>query len=442
MNDKDTSTLDVFGVGIGPFNLSVAALLHPLQELRQVFADSKPDFRWHDGLLFDDSTLQVSYMKDLVTLADPTSPFSFIAFLAKTKRLYRFINADFPRASRREFNQYFRWVSESLPSMRFNTQVESISLDGDLLKVETNRGRFRTRKVVLGTGLSPFIPACAEVLLGPNVFHASNYLHTGFDPKGKRVAVIGGGQTSAEIVSRLLLDADALPRELHWISRRSNYLPLDESAFTNEFFTPSYCEHFYTLPASERSRLLDEQHLAGNGISPSLLLSLYRRMYELEFILGRKRACNLLPGRALTDMELAADRRSYVLSTQAMSNPLGQGPMKLEVDAVILCTGWEYALPKCLEPIASRIDPGAGTFAVRPDFSLEWDGPDHLQFYVQNAARHTHGIAEPNLSVMAWRGAKIANSIAGKTIYDIDHMSSVFDWHPHSPARTAEIEHA
>ncbi|WP_345301540.1 lysine N(6)-hydroxylase/L-ornithine N(5)-oxygenase family protein [Lysobacter hankyongensis] len=434
--------MDVFGVGIGPFNLSVAALLHPLQELRQVFADSKPDFRWHDGLLFDDSTLQVSHMKDLVTLADPTSPFSFIAFLAKTKRLYRFIYADFPRASRREFNQYFRWVSESLPSIRFDTKVEAISLDGETLKIETSRGEYRTRRVVLGTGLTPFIPACAEVFLGPNVFHASNYLHMRFDPRGKRIAVIGGGQTSAEIISQLMLDADAMPHELHWISRRSNYLPLDESAFTNEFFTPAYCEHFYTLPAQERSRLLEEQYLAGNGISPALLLSLYRRMYELEFLHGRKRPCNLLPGTTLTGMERGADRESYVLTTQTMSNLHGQGLQKLEVDAVILCTGWEYSLPACLSPLASRIDRGAGMFAVRPDFSLEWDGPDHLQFYVQNAARHTHGIAEPNLSVMAWRGGKIANSIAGRTVYDIDHMSSVFDWHAHTAARIAEIEHA
>jgi len=423
----DQSPLDVVGVGIGPFNLSVAALLHPLKEKSQLFFDSKPDFRWHEGLLFDESTLQVSFMKDLVTLADPTSAFSFVSFLASTKRLYRFINADFPRVSRREFNQYLAWVSRALPSLRFGCPVESVSLDGDLLKVETPNGQYRSRSIVLGTGLSPYIPPCAERHLGANVLHASNYLKSEVVPAGKRVAVIGGGQTSAEIVSQLLRDVDALPSELHWISRRSNFLPLDESAFTNELFAPPYSEHFYSLPAPERSRLLDEQYLAGNGISQSLLQSIYRRLYELEFLHHGERFCYLNPGRALTGMD-STDDKSFALTTRPMSSHLSQAGSTLDVDVVILCTGWDYSLPSCLQPLASRLDRDGSGFSVRPDFSIDWDGPESLRFYVQNAARHSHGIAEPNLSIMAWRSARIVNSLAGRTVYDVDAASSVFDW--------------
>ena len=67
--------VDCIGIGIGPSNLSTAALLDPVPGFRCEFFDRKPEFQWHSGLLFDDATLQVSVIKDLVTLVDPTSRF-------------------------------------------------------------------------------------------------------------------------------------------------------------------------------------------------------------------------------------------------------------------------------------------------------------------------------------------------------------------------------
>src|SRR5215475_12275348 len=122
----EDQNLDVAGVGIGPFNLSVAALVSPLNHIKSRFFERANEFQWHPGLLFPEATIQVSFLKDLVTLANPTSPYSFIAFLFKTGRLYRFITANFPRVSRREFNQYFRWVCDHLPNLEFGRNVEAI----------------------------------------------------------------------------------------------------------------------------------------------------------------------------------------------------------------------------------------------------------------------------------------------------------------------------
>src|SRR3712207_5952507 len=110
---------DALGVGIGPFNLSVAALADTLPQLRLRFFDQRAEFQWHAGLLFPNATIQVSFLKDLVTLADPTNRYSFLNFLFHTGRLYRFLNVNFGRASRIEFNQYLRWVCESLPYLEF-----------------------------------------------------------------------------------------------------------------------------------------------------------------------------------------------------------------------------------------------------------------------------------------------------------------------------------
>src|ERR1700674_92511 len=64
--------LDAVGVGVGPFNLSLAALLAPTG-FNARFFDKSADFQWHPGLLLPEATIQVSYLKDLVTLVDPMS---------------------------------------------------------------------------------------------------------------------------------------------------------------------------------------------------------------------------------------------------------------------------------------------------------------------------------------------------------------------------------
>ena len=44
---------DLVGIGIGPFNLSLAALADPLTGLNTVFYDQRPAFHWHPGLLIE-----------------------------------------------------------------------------------------------------------------------------------------------------------------------------------------------------------------------------------------------------------------------------------------------------------------------------------------------------------------------------------------------------
>ncbi|KJY46880.1 lysine 6-monooxygenase, partial [Streptomyces sp. NRRL S-444] len=90
---------DLVGIGIGPFNLSLAALAHGLPhqgagELATAFYDQCHDFRWHPGLLIDGTTLQVPFLADLVTLADPTSPWTFLNYLRHKERLFPFYFAE------------------------------------------------------------------------------------------------------------------------------------------------------------------------------------------------------------------------------------------------------------------------------------------------------------------------------------------------------------
>ena len=44
------------------------------------FLEAKTSFSWHPGMMLDGVHLQTPFMADLVTMADPTSPFSFLAY--------------------------------------------------------------------------------------------------------------------------------------------------------------------------------------------------------------------------------------------------------------------------------------------------------------------------------------------------------------------------
>ncbi|MEI2581273.1 SidA/IucD/PvdA family monooxygenase [Scytonema sp. PRP1] len=75
------STYDLIGIGIGPSNLGLAALCEPVDQINALFLEQKPQFQWHPGLLLENSSLQVPFLADLVTMADPCSKFSFLNYL-------------------------------------------------------------------------------------------------------------------------------------------------------------------------------------------------------------------------------------------------------------------------------------------------------------------------------------------------------------------------
>jgi len=407
-------------VGVGPFNLSLAALVAP-SGFNARFFERSANFEWHPGLLLPEATLQVSYLKDLVTLVDPTSPYSFLAFLRAHKRLYRFINRTEARVSRTEFNQYLQWVAGRLPNVEFGAEVREVALDEQGFSVQADRRLIRTKNIVLGTGLVPTVPPWARPYLGNDVFHSNDYLRRPFDATGRVVAVVGGGQSGAEVVWHLLLDLAHLPAQLVWISHRPNFLPLDESPFTNELFNPVYSDYFFSLAPEQRDTLLAEQRLASDGISPVLLQRIYDRLYDLEFLEPAGRRVRLLPGHEVVDMQHGSAGCDLIVRDR-----WGAG-QTVRADVIVLGTGYRYELPEAMKPLADRMSWDRDGFPVRADFSVEWDGPPQFRIYAQDAARHTRGVADPNLSLMAWRSAIIANSLLGRQVYDVSGESSVFD---------------
>ncbi|MFD4136574.1 lysine N(6)-hydroxylase/L-ornithine N(5)-oxygenase family protein [Streptomyces goshikiensis] len=429
---EDVEQYDLVGIGTGPTNLSLAALAEPVPNFSARFLDARAEFRWHPGMMVPDAELQVSYLKDLVTTVDPTSRFSFLNYLAENGRLFRALIANRDRCTRQEFEQYYRWVARQLSSLRWNLPVREVRLHRNRLEAVSGRTRYSTGSLVLGTGRTPALPGFAEPLQGPTVLHGSDLLHVAPKVRGKDVLVVGGGQSGAEVVNHFLGQNTALPGRLTWISSRAGFQPLDDSPFTNEWFAPDYVDHFHQLPAGRRAELLRRQRLASDGITESLLETIYRRLYQLDFLAGAPLQHRLLTGRRVIGLERDGDRLVAAVHDQDL--------VRQEVhtaDVVVFCTGYRSGLPDCVAPLADRLLNSSGELEVNRDYSLEWDGPADVRLYVQNMSEPTHGVADPNLSLAAWRSAQILNAATGRKVYRVDHETSTTAWDGSRPSSGA-----
>jgi len=435
-NGQSVDHFDVVGAGLGPFNLSLAALLEPLPDIRARFFEAHSSFQWHCGIMVPGAQLQVSFLKDLVTLVDPTSHFSFLNYLAQVGRLHRFLVAHADRCSRQEFELYYQWAANQLDSVRWDHRIERIELSRDGFTVHCSGPLPVTAgNLVLGSGREPWMPDFAAKLRGQTVLHSAEYRTVGPAIRGRDLVVVGAGQSGAEVVNHVLSGDLGLPRSLTWISSRLGILPLDDSPFSNEWFHPAYVDHFYGLSAERRRVLLSRQRMASDGVSESLLQEIYRRLYDLDTLQHGQMRHRLVVCRRVIDLFRRDNRLAAVIHDEDTG-----GIETCEADVVICATGYRNRFPGYLEPLRARIAGSDGSMRIRHDYSLEWDGPSHLGIYVQNAAESTHGIADPNLSLAAWRSARIINSICGRTAYQIEGQPSTISWNGADPYRLEPSE--
>ncbi|MEU9622680.1 lysine N(6)-hydroxylase/L-ornithine N(5)-oxygenase family protein [Streptomyces sp. NPDC088251] len=444
--------LDLVGIGIGPFNLSLAALAHGIpgtpHPLATTFYEQRPAFHWHPGLLIDGASLQVPFLADLVTLADPASPWTFLNHLRSRDRLFPFYFAERFHIQRAEYDAYCRWVSDHLPDLHFSHQVDAVRWNNErhLFEVDFTQlgthgeaealGRAHTRHIVLGIGTEPHIPdplkPLAEAEAVP-VIHSADYLHHREKLlDATHITVIGSGQSGAEIYLDLLRARPTGREKLHWLARTQAFAPMEYSKLGLEHFTPDYSRYFHALPESVRDELVPHQWQLHKGIDADTIAAIHDELYR-RTLHGGWPDTTLTPGVCVRTAGRIANTRIELHLEHTQQNTRS----RLTTDAVVLATGYRE---RSLDRILTGLDPymcrdASARPRIDDRFRLVLDPTVTGNVYVQNAERHTHGVGAPDLGLAAWRSATILNDLTGTNPYPLPERTAftTFGLTPRTP---------
>ncbi|GAA3586366.1 SidA/IucD/PvdA family monooxygenase [Amycolatopsis ultiminotia] len=413
----------VAGLGAGPANLSFAALAEDHFPGQIALFEARSGPAWHPGLLFPGTQLQTSWIKDLVSLADPRHRVSFLNYLVRTGRVYSFLNAQYTAIPRLEYARYLAWAAEELAVVHYGQDITEVGYTDDRFTLHTAERTIATADhLVLGMGTRAHVPECFGTSEPGSVVLAENleaHLNTRDARPYEQVIVVGGGQTGAECALYLLGRGF---RDIRWIGRRHWFAPLDDSPSANDFFRPSYLRFFQGLPGQTRQAHTSRQVLTSDGVSMETLQELYRRNYEALLSDGRTPVM-MLPGRTVVD---ASQRHG---TTTLWCERDGGGRERHTARLVVLATGrTPRELPVSGELAELMDTDGSGEPVVEPDYSLRWKHDPVNRIFVQNRARLSHGLADPNLSLLAVRSAVIVNSLLQRELYEIrdEHVSTIW----------------
>jgi lysine N6-hydroxylase len=428
---KSSKIYDIIGIGIGPFNLGMAALAEKIEGLDCIFFDKQNRFNWHEGMLLDNARLQVPYYADLVTLADPTNRFSYLNYLHATQKLTALGITEEYFITRKQYNEYCKWVVDQLANLFFGMECKSTHYhkSTNLYCVrlqDTSSGStltYRAKKIVIGVGSIPSVPECAQQFLvdhNNSITHSSNYLFAKEKLLTKRkITIIGSGQSAAEIFYDLLHHPECFDN-LFMFTRAADFFPMDYSRFALEKTTPDYIDYFYSLPDSKKEALLSRQNHLYKGINFSLIADIHDSLGAHRLTHPFKKI-GLVTSSELKHIELISPD---AIKTSFYHDEMGKEFIH-STEALILATGYKYETPDFLQPVKELIRWRAdGLYDVQKNYSI-----DHCNtLFVQNAELHTHGFNAPDLGMGPYRNAVILNTILGKEHFKIEKNTPFQDF--------------
>ncbi|WP_433379555.1 lysine N(6)-hydroxylase/L-ornithine N(5)-oxygenase family protein [Actinoplanes sp. CA-142083] len=421
---------DVVGIGFGPSNLALAIAVKEhnagagQDPVTAVFLERQASFGWHRGMLLEDATMQVSFLKDLVTLRNPTSEYSFLCYLRDRDRLIDFINHKSFFPLRVEFHDYLEWAAAKVDDMvQYGHEVgEVVPVVRDgvieafdvLVRHAGGVSSYRARNLVVATGLRPQIPAGVDA--SERIWHSRDLLTNigrldGAAPS--RFVVVGAGQSAAEVTAFL---HERFPRaEVCGVFSRYGYSPADDSSFANRIFDPAAVDDYFGAPPEIKTMLMNYHSNTNYAVVDNdLIEELYRRSYR-EKVNGVRRLRLLNVTRLAGAKEAADDRVEVTIET------LTTGELStLDADVLICATGYQPVDPFPLLGDAARHyrRDEFGRAVVDRDYRIAAGPSVTAGVYLQGGTEHSHGITASLLSNAAVRSGEIIKSIAGRLSAD------------------------
>lgn len=407
--------VELLAVGAGPSNLALAVALEELAPglaRGSLVIDRDQQVSWQRGMLLPEVLSNTTFLKDLVTMRNPRSKFSFLNYLHATGRLDQFVNLGCFTPYRLEVAQYLKWVAASLSLVDVQLGVECV----DVTPVWSGRtltgfqtqlaggDTVRSRYLVIGAGRDPRIPAPLRGIKAERMLHSTEYMRRiGTLPKDLpyRVAIVGAGQSAAELFLAVQVDLPECRPTMVTRSIGLNYY--ETSKFNNELYYPSFVDQFHAArPEARRQMLAQMRHTNYAGLAPQTIESMYRQFY-LDRLSGRGR----LQLITMHDITAARDEGDEVVLE--LTDWRDGATTELRADLVLLGTGFATEMPWLVRRVAAAL--GLPQVEVTRDYRLVIDHPAAAACYLHGVNEATHGIADSLLSVLAFRANDILQDI-------------------------------
>ncbi|KAI2715377.1 hypothetical protein CBS147332_5031 [Penicillium roqueforti] len=435
---------DLLCVGFGPASLAVAialndamdptlgALKDPNFKPKVCFLEKQNQFAWHSGMLVPGSRMQISFMKDLATMRDPRSSFTFLNYLHHKKRLIHFTNLGTFLPARVEFEDYMRWCAlhfdnvvnygeEVVEVVPGPTNARGIVDFFTVVSRNTGTGEIssrNSRKVVIALGGKAKMPPGFPQ--DPRIMHSSKYCThlpqmLTDDMAPYNIAVVGSGQSAAEIYHDLHRRYPNSRTTL--ILRDSALRPSDDSPFVNEIFNPERVDKFYEMSAEERKkRIAIEKATNYSVVRLELIESIYNDMYlqRVENPDETQWQQRILAETKVARIEHHNASNRMRIHVKSVKNE-NEGKEVLDVDALMVATGYlRDAHEELLENVRSLRPAGASAWNPGRDYRVSLDSAKvsaQAGIWLQGCNEQTHGLSDSLLSVLAVRSGEIVGSV-------------------------------
>ena len=357
---------------------------------------------------------QVSFLKDLVTLRNPLSRFSFVNYLHSVGRLDDFVNMASFLPFRLEISDYLQWVAKSLALVRVEYSLDCAALEpvraddtgattGWLARM-ADGSTIGARNLVVGAGRDAHVPAAFAGLPRERVIHSTEYSRrmADIDPaEPHRVVVVGAAESAAEMLWETY---QRFPRAQCTMIIRSIGLDYYQtSKFTNELYFPSYTEKFFSAPEQTREQVLRAMRLTNYAaVTPDMLDTLFRQVY-LERLTGEQRLSMV----TMVDVEAAEMVDGEIVLT--LNDRMRACRDELRCDLVLLGTGFEGRPPSLVRDLADAC--GVGDVRVSRNYRMLTPPDIAAGCYLQGSNEATHGMADSLISVLAVRAGEIVSDL-------------------------------
>ncbi|KAF2712302.1 hypothetical protein K504DRAFT_201023 [Pleomassaria siparia CBS 279.74] len=456
---------DLVCIGFGPASLAIGVALHdaldgtdPSLDVpglqgrapKVAFLEKQSQFHWHAGMLLPGAKMQITFMKDMATMRNPRSEFTFINYLFQKNRLVEFTNLNTFLPQRVEYEDYMRWCASWFD--------EVVQYDQEVIKVVPEQGPSgsgeittftvisrnnltgrtesrRAKHVVVAAGGRPNIPKPFPNN-HPKVIHSSQFSHVATKvlkdaQHPYNIAVVGNGQSAAEIFDFI---------HTHYPNARTRLLikqgalrPSDDSPFVNELFNPERVDSTYSRASALRtSSIIQDRNTNYGVVRIGLLEHIYETLYTQRVRYGNNPDSeeqwphNILPYRSVMNVENSPVVKDGIRLHVRDQSPLYLSAVPdmeekkeiLDVDAVFVATGYHRDLHETLLQGSRDLMPGGNVkdskWQVSRDYSVQFADnkvSDDAGVWLQGCCESSHGLSDTLLSILAVRGGEIIRSV-------------------------------